>query len=272
MTPHGEDIQRIPDINYGLRIDKAWDRKITNNLRAADYVTAISNSVHADLDMIPEDRIVDIPNGIHVDSYSGKKSSYLRELLGLPGSSKIVLSVGRNHIKKGYDLGIKAISKVINEYNYTNVHYVIIGRDVKQHEKLIHECKVDGYVTLVDELPSSDIIKCYKSADIFFSPSVVEGLSLVSIEAMAAGLPLVVTNVPGNDDVVKANGCGLIVENRNPDDMANGLLKLLGNLQYRMKLSELSMQNCVNYDWSEIAEKYINVYKMAIRRHNRTYM
>ena len=264
MTPHGLDVQKVSDIGYGLRLDRRWDERISKNLNAADYVTAISQSVRADLDMLPAERIIDIPNGIHVRRFSGEKSDYLREHLNLSGTCRVLLSVGRNHIKKGYDYGIKTVSRLVYELGYHDVHYVIIGRGVTEHRELVTECQVEKFVSLIEEVPAVRITQCYKSADIFFSPSIVEGLSLVSIEAMAASLPLIVTNVPGNEDIVKDNGCGIIVKNQDVESMAQGVLQLLENDARRLELAELSAIRSTRYDWSHIARMYEEVYRRAV--------
>lgn len=269
MTPHGMDVQKKPEIGYGLRLNHKWDRRITKNLQAADYVTAISQSVHNDLDMVQEERIVNIPNGIHIKRFVGPKSGYLREHFGISNTCKIILSVGRNHIKKGYDYGIQAVSEVVKKLDYKNVHYVIVGRGVTAHQKIVAKCQAETFVSLVDEVPPGKITQCYKSADIFFSPSIVEGLSLVSLEAMAAELPLVVTNVPGNDDVVKENGCGVIVKSKDVGDMARGLHQFLKDDSFRSSLTALSKQCSSKYDWAHIAKQYEKVYEQAIWDNNK---
>ena len=267
MTPHGYDIQKIHDIGYGIRLNAAWDRKVSMNLKAADYVTAISNSIRCDIDMIPEEKIVNISNGIHIKKFKLNESNYLRKMFEIDKNKKIVLSVGRNHIKKGYDYGIRAIAELVNNNWYKDLVYIIIGRTVSEHQKLIEELGVAQYVILLEEVTQDEIVKCYKSADIFFSPSIVEGLSLVSIEGMAAGLPLVVTNVPGNEDIVKENNCGLIVESKKPNSMAEGLKKLLLDDDLRKKLSSIALTRASEYDWLEIAKQYERLYIRAIQNH-----
>ena len=179
------------------------------------------------------------------------------------------MSVGRNHIKKGYDYGIKAMSILTRELGCENIQYVIVGRGVTEHEKFVADCQAEAFVSLIDEVPPEKITQCYKSADIFFSPSIVEGLSLVSIEAMASGLPLVVTDVPGNDDVVRENGCGVIVKSKDSESMAAGLHQLLSDDSYRSSLAELSQQCSGKYDWSKIAMQYEKVYQRAIHDHGK---
>lgn len=264
MTPHGIDIQRVPEIGYGLRLDPAWDKLIARNLRAAEYVTAISQSVRLDLTMVAPERIVDLPNGIHVQRFAGPRCDYLRQELAIEPSTKIVLSVGRNHIKKGYDYGIRAVSKLVHELGCKNVRYVIIGRGVTEHAQCVQDNQVEDHVSLVEQISQEKLVDCYKSADTLFSPSITEGLSLVSIEAVAAGLPLVVTDVPGNDDVVQENRCGIIVKDRDIDDMAAGLNSMLTDDDKRRTLAEKSIQCAGMYDWSNIAQRYVAVYRRAI--------
>lgn len=264
MTPHGLDIQRVPEIGYGLRLDPDWDSLITRNLRSADYVTAISRSVRRELDMLDPDRIVDLPNGIHVERFAGPWSDYLRGELTIGPTCKIILSVGRNHVKKGYEYGIRAISKLVHEHGFKDVRYVIIGQGVTAHTQLVSDNGVSDYISLVEQMPQERLIACYKSADVFFSPSIIEGLSLVSIEAIAAGLPLVVTGVPGNDDVVRETGCGLIVKDRDIDDMAAGLHSLLSDDARRAAFAEKSLQSAYLYDWASIAGRYVEVFQSAI--------
>ena len=264
LTPHGLDVQRVPEIGYGMRLDPAWDRVITRNLRAADCVTAISRSVRQELDMVDPARIVDLPNGIDVARFAGPRCDYLHRELAIAPSRKIVLSVGRNHVKKGYEYGIRAIARLVHDYGRNDVHYVIIGCGVTGHAGCVEENGVSAQVSLVEQIPQEKLIDCYKSADLFFSPSIIEGLSLVSIEALAAGLPLVVTGVPGNDDVVRDTGCGIVVQDRDIDDMAAGLNALLEDDGRRAELARKSMQGASQYDWPSIAKRYMEVFQRAI--------
>jgi hypothetical protein len=81
FTPHGEDIQRVPEIGYGLRLDKRWDRTIIRNLQAADAITAISDSVRQELTQFDQQKIFTVPKGIHTRFYGKKSSTYLHDLL-----------------------------------------------------------------------------------------------------------------------------------------------------------------------------------------------
>ena len=264
MTPHGVDIQRVSEINYGLRLNERWNEIICNNMEQADAVTAISLSIQQELDCVDQSKIIRIPNGVHIEKYRHNESRDLRNRLGLSDDVLLVLSVGRNHIKKGYEYGIKAIHALRQTYGVNNVHYVIVGKSVSDHYSLVSQLSLESMVTLIEELDESGVVECYQSADIFFSPSIIEGLSLVSIEALASGLPLLVTDVPGNEDVVRDTGAGKIVRSKDPDHMASGLYELIKNAEMRDLLGNKAKERSASYDWSEVAKRYVNLYQRVI--------
>ena len=268
MTPHGEDIQRIPEINYGIRLNKKWDKRVKKNLMIAEAITAISDSIKQEMDFLPQEKIFTIPNGINLDEFVSKKSFKLHDDLGLNYHTKIVLSVGRNHVKKGYIYGIKAFKFLIDKYKIDNLVYVIVGKDVKNLFYLVSELGLQNKVFLIPQKDRKTILEYYRSAWCFFSPSIVEGLSMVSIEAMATGLPLIVTDVPGNLDIVRDNKCGIIVKNKDPESMAKGIFDLYLNKELYNKFSEIARKRAKNYDWYNIAKKYLDVYQFAIERCN----
>ena len=264
MTPHGEDVQRVPEIGYGLRLNKKWDEAITRNLNAADAVTAISLSVENELDCVDQSKVVRIANGVQLSAYGKRQSHFLRDKIGIDDETLLVLSVGRNHIKKGYNFGIQAIAKLREKHDYNKVHYVLVGKGVSEHASLVSELSLEKNVTLIEELVPEQVKECYQSADIFFSPSIIEGLSLVSIEAISCGLPLVVTDVPGNEDIVRDTGAGVIVRTKDPENMADGLYSLLCKKEVRESLSETALQKSGQYDWQSIAKEYAVAYKKVI--------
>jgi glycosyltransferase involved in cell wall biosynthesis len=268
LTPHGEDIQRVPEINYGLRLNKRWDQKIRSNLKKADAVTAISDSIKGEMTFLPQKKIFTVPNGIESDQSDIQKTKFLHGELGIDKSFQIILSVGRNHIKKGYEYGIKAFAVLDKKLKNHNLVYVIVGRDTDKLKPLASELSLNGKVFLLAQKDRASLLKCYQSAWCFFSPSIVEGLSLVGIEAMASGLPLIVTDVPGNIDLVRDNRCGIIVNNKNIDSMAEGVLGLYSDMDLYNRSCQNASERSKRYDWKNVAREYIDVYRIAIRNCN----
>ena len=144
--------------------------------------------------------------------------------------------------------------------------YVIIGKGVKEHARLVKELSLENYVFLLEEVSSDTLARCYNSSSVFFSPSIVEGFSLVSIEAINSGLPLVVTDVPGNRDVVRDNGCGIIVKSKDIMSMANAIQKILTSENLRHYYIDRSLKSSEKYDWNNIAKMYFEVYKKVAKK------
>ena len=114
----------------------------------------------------------------------------------------------------------------------------------------------------------NDVAEIMRGLDIYVLPSLAEGISNTFLEAMASGLPLVVTNVPGNDDVVRDNDCGVIVKGKDPEAMAAGLHQLLSDDSYRSSLAVLSQQCSGKYDWLQVAAQYERVYQRSMHDHD----
>ena len=265
MTPHGQDVQIFPKINYGIRLKKGWERKIRTHLSAADAVTAISESIEKDIDFVEDYKRYRIPNGVQYSKFRCRPSSYLHSFLDIPLDSKIIISVGRNHIKKGYEAGIRAFAES-GIHTDDNVKYAIIGKDVQQLSGVVNELKMESKIFLVPPLPPEDIIQCYHSSYLFFSPSITEGLSMVSIEAMAAGLPILATDVPGNRDIVKENNCGRLVPCEDISAMGKMLKEFIENPEMRNQLAGQSDKNADRYDWANIAKMYCRVYEKVLHK------
>jgi len=264
MTPHGADIQKVPEVNYGLRLKPRWERIIRRNLKAADRITALSTSILKQLDFVAPDKISLIPNGIHLSEFRIGQMDFLHRYLDLPIDRKIVLSVGRHRKVKGYEYGIQAFENLVDEDADTPLTYVLIGKDTHLLQPLIVRLGLQKRVWTIPQMSREDIVKAYASAWCFLSPSLSEGLSLVSIEAMASGLPLVVTDVPGNADIVQSNGCGLIVRAGMPEAIARSLAQLLQQPREYEILRQKARERASGYDWTKIAERYQHEYRIAM--------
>lgn len=264
MTPHGDDLYKVPEMNLGRRLNKRYDRMIIDNLNSCDAITAISNSFVEELSCLKNRRIYHIPNGINTELFSNDKHDYLYNLLSLGKEKKIVLSVGRNCREKDYESGIRSFETINNAEDGKDLVYVIIGRDLSPLQALVSKLKLNNKVYLLAQQSQDNIIKSYQSAWCFFSPSIIEGLSLVSIEAMSVSLPLVLTEVPGNIDILRDNKCGIFVKKGNPESMAQGILYLASNDILYEELSKRAYLQSRNYDWKNIAEMYLDVYRNVV--------
>jgi glycosyltransferase involved in cell wall biosynthesis len=256
----------LPEVSYGYCLDKNWRKKIKNVLDKSDAIISISESVKEDIKKTApevENKIYDIPNGIWLDVFLNHKIKIdIRKRFNLPNNSIVIISVGRNHIKKGFEYGIKAMKIITQKFN--NVYYVIIGRETEKLFPLVKDLGLKDKVILASEIRNKDeLIDCYKTTDIYLSPSLIEGFSLTNLEAMASGLACVVTDVPGNRDVIK-NNCGILVQPYSEQAIAEKIEQLILSPSLMSELRQRALEEIKNYDWIAIANKYVKVYIKAV--------
>lgn len=258
-TTCGDDIQVVPEINFGLRLERRHDRAIRRNVAAVDALGSISKAIHKELDRIGTPaRIVDIPNGVDWDRFQIGRSSFLRGRMGLAEDDIFVLSVGRNRRVKGYAHGISAFAKIAKDDPHC--HYALVGRHTTRLAQYVEDLGMAGRVSLIEQLPMKDLPRVYHSADVFFNPSVCEGFAQVNAQALACGLPCVLTDAPGNCDAGD-NGGAVIAASGNIESMSGGLKRLIGDSTLRRKLGRQAHRAGRRFAWRQIAAEYLDVFQ-----------
>lgn len=138
-----------------------------------------------------------------------------------------ILSVGRDHWKKGYRVAIDAMALLKKEG--AKFHYTIVAGGKK--EELIYQINQLGLndeVTLIDNLPHDEVLKKYTDADIFLLPSFEEGVANVVLESMALGTFVISTNCGGMKEVIVDGRNGFIVPVRDSKAIKNSILRYIG--------------------------------------------
>ena len=105
------------------------------------------------------------------------------------------------------------------------------------------------------------------NADIFCAPSTgQESFGIVLLEAMAAGLPVVASDIHGYKRVVQRNVSGLLVEPKDPDAIAAALERLICDPALRVRLGEAGARRAPEFDWSHVTAQLVGVYEEVIQR------
>ena len=110
-------------------------------------------------------------------------------------------------------------------------------------------------------IPNDLLLSAYKTSDVYVSASLIEGFALTLVEAMAAGLPLVASDVPGNEDAVINGQNGFLVPPKDPSALARGIIDILKQNDMRAVFSANAKNLAKKYDWSIIAGQYITGYR-----------
>lgn len=183
-----------------------------------------------------------------------------RKSIGIDEDDFMMISVGELNKNKNHQVIIKAISRIKNK----KIKYVICGQGPLETElkELAGELGVEQQVKFLGF--RKDVPDLMKVADLFAFPSFREGLSLSLMEAMAAGLPLVVTDCRGNRDLVTDNENGYVVEIDDVDKFADSVEKLYRSKELRQKFGEKSLENIKRYNLENVLEDMADIYTSTI--------
>ena len=278
VTPQGDDVILDPSSDYRLLENDHIRNMMSINLRSASLVTSISQSIRKGIvDLgVPDSNILDIPNGVKTKLFAERagRRTQTRQRLGLPQAMPIILSVGRNHPQKGYDLIPKTMAILIARG--VECMWVVVGAGadaiVEGASSAVAErirCMLPMMQKSAEEpafnhLPSDDLVDLYCTADLYALPSRTEGCPLVVAEALAAGLPIVGTTGMGAPDMVVEGEGGFVVEKNDEAALAKSIEFLVRNAELRVRMGEYNRKRAKRYDWSVVAGQYIEAYKQAV--------
>ncbi|MDP3789586.1 MAG: glycosyltransferase [Candidatus Omnitrophota bacterium] len=269
----GEDIQVHPEIRYGYRLNSKADNIIREQYKKFTAVIAASESMKNDFVSIgvPAEKISIIPNGIDCAKFKNVADrEKIRKSLGVGDNQKLLLTVGRNHPKKGFDR-IIPVAKILSR-RHTGFKWLLIGKDC---DKIKADAKAAGlgdYFISKEikavispsgelEVPSRELIRYYQAADIFVFPTYIELFAKVMIEAFAAGLAIVTTDAPGVNEMIESGVNGLKAKRGDADEMASLLIRIFDDKDLERRLKDNALSAAQGYDWSTVVGRYVDLYK-----------
>lgn len=192
-----------------------------------------------------------------MEKAENKRASLLREI-GAGQDSVILMGVGELSDRKNHSVSIEALSRLKRD----NVHLVIAGTGEKKRELIekVRSLSLDGRVHFLGF--RTDIYELLKSADIFIFPSLQEGLPVALMEAMAAGLPVVCSEIRGNVDLIDET-TGILCPQNDSEAFAEALTGLLENESFRCRLCENCIRKSKSYDIGEIHKQMKEIYSQG---------
>ena len=178
--------------------------------------------------------------------------------LGVKEKDSLLAWVGRLDPVKGLEDLLSALTIIRQRFA---LHLVLVGDGPERSrlEHMITELDLADNVSLVgvrDNVP-----EILKACDVFIFPSHTEGMPNALLEAMAAGCAIVCTDVPGNRDLITDGRTGLTVPARNPDALADAVVKLLGSRDLSNRLgAAASAVARESYDNRSVTARYLEIY------------
>jgi glycosyltransferase involved in cell wall biosynthesis len=178
-----------------------------------------------------------------------------------------ILAVGRLVEQKGFQYLIKAMSYLVKDFPDARLSIIGSGPYQNELERLSQLYNLSNNVEFLGSIPNFELPKFYKEAEYFIGPSVtgadgsVEAFGVVFLEALASGLVTIASNVGGVKDIIQNNVTGILVDEKNPEQIYRAIINLENNPSLRKRLIKNGLEHVrENFSWTKVAEKFELLY------------
>jgi len=190
-----------------------------------------------------EERLVYIPNGVDTTRFYPRDRSAVRRQLGLPQNSYIAVFCGHFIERKGPKRVLDALKRLHNVYG------VFIGQG--------NQVPLGSHVLHAGPVLPENVSLWLSAGDVFVLPSIAEGMSNATLEAIASGLPVVVSDRPFNRGFLNQD-CAVFVDPLSPSSIANGIWHVLECPSRRSAMSKAAFSLARQYSLSSRAKKIVD--------------
>ncbi|WP_394857394.1 glycosyltransferase family 4 protein [Clostridium perfringens] len=201
--------------------------------------------------------------GINTDEYykNGERENILRKKLGITNEEIIIISMGDLIKRKNYKSSLEAIAK-LKGYK---IRYLICGKgpEFDNLKKLANKLQIENMVEFLGF--RKDVKELLHISDIFLFTTYQEGLPRSTMEAMASGLPCVVSNIRGNTDLINNNKGGYLCNPNDINDISEKIIKLYNNKILREKMGRINLNEIKKYDVKEINKEMFKIYSSELK-------
>ncbi len=228
-------------------------------------VMAVSGSVKEGMVQggVPAERIEVVPGGIDLARFEQLPDrTAMRIQFHTPRERPIVLCVGRFVHHKGFDLAIRAMETVWKQFPDADIWLAGDGVDNKRLVQLSlasskpHHIRFFGYWSAVEEL--------YSTADVLVAPARDAGLGLAVMEAIACGLPVIVSDIPQLRRLVQHEQTGLVVPRENVDALAQAVIRILSERDLAQRMANEARLQSDRFHIRHTVEQTVPFYRSVL--------
>jgi len=217
----------------------------------------------------PQKHVFYIPNGVNVDQFMNGDARLFREQFGLDGP--YILCVSRMETQKNQLLLLRAFAAIAERhptYSLVLIGPVVMKDYYQQIKAAVRDLDLKERVVLIPGLAPQDplLASAYKGAECFVLPSHNEPFGIVILEAWAAGIPVVAACVGGVPGFTHDREDALLFNDDDEMLLTRHLERLLGDIDLRNRLVANGRRQVKQYDWSQITNKWLEVYEVVCER------
>lgn len=245
-TPH---YQPVASTKFRSLVRKFYDPIQAKLFHKADKIICVSDYEVGLINKrfgISREKLIKIPNGIDVERFMN-----LPHLENEDKKDFQILFVGRLEKYKRVQWILSALKEILKKYPDKKIHLVVVGKGPyeKALKQITNELGLADYVIFKSNLSDNDLVKEYCKCDVFVMPSEYEAFSIVTLEALSCGKPVIVNDVGFLSEISKNNGYTI----RSMEDLTKSLSLIIENgfkVNFDFKM----------YDWNDITRQILKVY------------
>ncbi len=264
LSLRGSDVPR-PEISRHQRLHLLTRPFLRRLYRDAHGIVAVSRGLRdAALILEPDVSIEVIPNGVDTDFFCPRAAR------SFPAGRHELLFVGRLREFKGVQHGLQALPLIEKELG-SPVLMNVVGDGpyraaLESLARRIRSAGARSEVRFLGWIEQSAVRRMYESASLLLLPSVVEGHPNVVLEAMAMGLPCVVSDAAGTREVLVNGREGILVPHGNEEELARATAHILRDEDAWLRMSRCARERAGHFSWDAVAEKYEASLRRAAER------
>lgn len=263
----GTDVNIVPELRYGFRLDPSYDRAVRRLLRGADRTVSVSEFLRRKAEALgarPETACV-ILKGVHLETFTAADDRLeARQRLAL-GCQPLILSVGGLTPIKGLPHVLDAL-RIVHASGRT-FSFISCGEgpDRSALEAQARSLGLADCTTFRGRVPRSEIGRYFRAADLLVHGSIIEASGNVLLEAMASGIPIVCTDAGGPAEYVRDGGTGFVVPVADPAAMAHAIVRLLDDPALRVQFGRAGREHAqTHFAYGRMINDTLDVYRSVL--------
>jgi phosphatidylinositol alpha-mannosyltransferase len=202
-----------------------------------------------------------VPNGVDVGRFASATPAPLP-------AGRHLLFVGRLEERKGFRIAVQAFEQLAARY--ADLRLLVIGDGSERDAVDTLSPSARGRVDMLGRVDDDRLASYLKAADVYIGPATGgESFGIVLAEAMAAGLPIVASDIPGYRDVARDGQEALLVTPGDPAALVSGVSRVLDDPALAKALGTSGAERARQYDWDTVTHRVVSLYRDVLSERSR---
>ena len=251
----------------------AWvEKKLVEegNCKKFIAVSSLTKDIFLQEYQINPDKVSVINPGVDLNDYAQRNKDSVRNTirreLGINIADPVILFASMNFEIKGLDDVLFSLAKL--KAQNRKFKLIVAGKgNIKKYTKMAKEAQINSDVIFTGPVNKEKLIRMYLASDLYIMLSKFDTFGMVVLEAMAAGLPVIISSNVGAKDLVQEDKNGFIVSNTSDTEYIATKIALLLDENIRRPLAEAAYQTAAQNTWDAVTKKYAAIYENLLAEH-----